>query len=346
MTRRNFLRKSIGGGALLAVATPAVAQSSPSLKLVSADTESATALKTRIEIATDNAMPVDVQTVEKNETGSLIESVANGDADMALVPLHHFVDQNLAFGIFDSMPFGLSAGELEGWISASEGGDMLNMLLADFGVTARLVNDKGTLPIWSRAPISDAAALAGLKIGSRGLGILSLRAMGAGAVFDLNDASVSWSDLDVIDGVSVVEMQAKGLTDTFSHLTRVNPNTPTALSVLIVADATMSDLSESAKVVLERACSAELAASRGQCFHDNATALSSADGVLTAYELPDDVWAGLNDGAKVVLKDIFDSGSNQASVVDAYVYFLTDIAGWSEIGEAAYYTGRKRLATL
>jgi TRAP-type mannitol/chloroaromatic compound transport system substrate-binding protein len=346
MIRRNFLRNSIGGSALFALATPVAAQSSPNLKLLSVDVESADALKTRIETATDKAMPIDVQSVADTDATSILASVASGDADMAMVPLHRFVDQNLAFGMFDSMPFGLSAGELEGWISASEGGEMLNTLMGEFGVSARLVNDKGTLPMWSRAPISDAAAFAGLKIGSRGLGILSLKAMGATTVMDLNDASVSWADLDVLDGVSVIEMQSKGLIDTFAHLTRVNPNTPTALSVLIVNDATMAGLSDSAKVVLERACSAELAASRGKAFHDNATALAGADGNLTAYDLPDDVWTGLNAGAKTVLKEIFESGQSQASVVDAYVYFLTDVAGWSEIGEAAYYAGRKRLTAL
>lgn len=344
MTRRNFLKKSIGGGALLVAAVPVASQTSESLRLLSADTTSAEALKLRIEVATDGGMPIELSSVE--DASTLLAAVANGEADMALAPLHRFVDQNLAFGMFDSMPFGLGAGELEGWISASDGREMLDLISGEFGTTCFLVKDDGVLPMWSRAPIADASSMSGLKIGSRGLGIQSLQAMGVTAVSDLNDASVSWSDLDVLDGVTVVEMQARGLTDTFPHLTNVNPNTPTCLSVLIVNNAKLDEMLDSARIVLQRACSAEFLTSRSKAFHDNATALSAAGDALSSYDLPDDVWTGLNTAAQSVLKDIFDSGQAQASIVDAYIYYLTDIAGWSEIGEAAYYSGRKRLAAL
>ena len=67
---------------------------------------------------------------------------------------------------------------------------------------------------------------------------------------------------------------------------------------------------------------------------------------VKAEDMPEDIWRALSEGAQSVLTTIFEEGDVQATVVDAYVYFLTDIAAWSEIGEAAFFTGRKRISSL
>jgi hypothetical protein len=38
---------------------------------------------------------------------------------------------------------------------------------------------------------------------------------------------------------------------------------------------------------------------------------------------------------------MFDAGDFAADAADAYLYYIGDVAGWSEIGETAYFLGRK-----
>ena len=346
MTRRNFLKQSIGGGALLSLATPAVAQAPASLRLLSTDRVSTTILTDKISAVSGGTLNIETQILPEADGPSMLSRVASGEADMCLAPLEQFVSQDLTFGLFSSMPFGMSTGELEGWIHASDGGDMLEMLGEDLGLSFRFAGDSGVKPMWSKRPLSNLDALKASKVGSRGLGVLNLKTIGVSSVVDLADPSVDLQALDVIDQMSVVDLQARGLAETFPHMTKTNPNAPSAVISLAMSNGAAAALSPAHKLLIERACSAALSEARAQSFHENATAILKAGSRFTPNAIPDDIWQALQGGAQNVLQTIFDQGDLQASVVDAYVYFLTDIAGWSEIGEAAFYTGRKRLVSL
>ncbi|MEP5759670.1 MAG: hypothetical protein ABJ327_10295 [Litoreibacter sp.] len=344
MKRRDFLTKSITGGALLSVAAPVAAQATAPLKLVTTDQRSADAFKTRIETTTAGEMSIEVEAVGLDAASDLLDRVSSGAANLGIVSLDSFLDKNMALGMFASMPFGMTTTELEGWISASEGRDMLDLLGEEYGVSIHLVVNNGMLPMWSKSPIENMSSLSGQKIGSSGLAIQSIIAAGATSVVDLRDPSVNWADLDVLDGVSATEMQEKGLIETFSNLSNANPNKPSAVSALIVNKDTMAAFSETEATILQRACSAELAVSSAMTFHENANIIGALDeSAFNAYDLPDDVWSGLNASARTVIEDIFNSGDLQATVVDAYIYFINDVSGWSDVGEAAYFVGRKRL---
>lgn len=346
MTRRNFLKQSLGGGALLSLATPAVAQAATTLRLLSTDAASAAVLAEQISAATGDALKVETTLVPLAEASGMLDLVSKGEADMCLTPLDSFLAQNLAFGLFASMPFGMSTSELEGWIHASDGGDMLAMLGEEHGVSFHLSGDTGTKPIWSKEPLSDLADLQGKAVGSTGLGILNLQQIGVQNVVNMHDPSIDLTALDVLDGISVTEMTESGLAGSFTHITLANPNKPSGLMTLAVGNNTLDGLSEGHSVILKSACSAALTDGRARSFHNDAIVLVEQGAALSSSPLPDDIWQAMSDGAQTVLATVFEEGDIQATVVDAYVYFLTDIAGWSEIGEAAFVTGRKRLVNL
>lgn len=346
MTRRNFLKKSIAGGALLPLAAPALAQSTTSLRLLSSDTTAAAALSSRISAVTDGPLSVETTEVPVSDASDMLGRVTAGEADMCLTSLDHFTSQSTAFGLFASMPFGMCAAELEGWAHASDGSDMLAMLAEAHGVSIRFAGNTGTKPMWSKQPLSDLAGFQGQAIASSGLGITNLKKANASNVSDLNSASTNLTDQDVLDGVSVTEMQQKGLLQTFPNMTLCNPNSPNGILALAVSNGAMDGMSEAQKIVIERASSAAMVSGQARAFHNDATALATAGSALTLQSMPDDIWNALRDSSQNLLTEIFESGDIEATVVDAYVYFLTDIAGWSEIGEAAFYAGRKRLASM
>lgn len=345
MTRRTFLKKSLGGGALFAVAGQAAAQTSPSLSLASADVATADALASSIDAVTAGGLAIDPTEVTASDSAGLLDRVAGGGLDLAVLPLRHLIGRSPAFAMFDSMPFGMSSGEVDGWLSASDGAEMLGMLTEGTGVSVRLVSDGGALPLWAKAPVVEGVDMRGLAVGARGLGIRCLRAAGVASVADLDDPSTDWRGLDVIEGASVLEMRDRDLTGTFPNVARVNPVSPTSFTALIANDAALEALSPSHRDLLETACAARLALSRSRAFHENTAALLDAGGAVGRFDLGEDTWRLLRAGSQAVLEEIFGAGDREAAIVDAYVYFITDIAPWSEVGEAAYYSGRKRVLT-
>ena len=345
MTRRTFLKQSIGGGTVLALATPAVAQSATLFRLLSTDAAAAANLADLISASSGETLTVETTIVPMADAASMLDRVSAGEADMCLTGLDRFLDKNRAFGLFSSMPFGMSTSELEGWLHASDGGDILAMLGEDNAVSFRFAGDTGQKPMWSKQPLTTLAALQGAAVGSTGLGIANLNGIGVQNVVDLHDPATDLAALDVIDGMTAVALAENGLAGAFPYVTTANPNTPSGVMALAISNAVFDGLSDGQQVIVERACSAALAHGRARHFHDDATAMAANAG-LTASDLPDDIWNALSDGAQTVLNTIFEEGNVQATAVDAYVYFLTDIAGWSEIGEAAFYTGRKQLSSL
>jgi len=344
MTRRNFLKQSIGGSALLSLATPAVAQSATVLRLLSTDEAAAATLAGLISAASGDAITVETTLVPMADAATMLDRVTAGEADMCLTGLDRFLAKNMAFGLFASMPFGMSTSELEGWIYASDGGDILAMLGEDNAVSFRFAGDAGIKPMWSKAPLSDLAGLQGSAVGSSGLGMANLTQIGVQNVVDINDPATDLAALDVIDGMTAVALAENGLADAFTNVTISNPNTPSGVLTLAIANSVFDGMSDGQQVLLERACSAALAHGHAKHFHDDATAMAAQS--ASAADMPEDIWRALSEGAQEVLTTIFDEGNVQAGAVDAYVYFLTDIAGWSEIGEAAFYTGRKQLSSL
>lgn len=342
MTRRHFLKQSIGAGALLSLATPAVGQTTKTLRLATTDTATAQTLATYVSTVTNGALTLEVDAIATADAPNLLGDVANGSTDMCLTGLDHFLEENLAFGLFATMPFGMCTGELEGWLHVSDGAEMLAMLAAPYGVSMQFAGDQGVNPIWSKQPLPTMADMQGLAVGSSGLGIRNLQQAGVANVTDL--ASADLASLDIIDGMSIADMAAANLTVAFPYITTNNPNRPSAVMSLITNNGVMDSLSEGEKSVIATACSATLNEARARNLHTSLTALDRES--LSVRAIPDDVWQALSTSAQTLLETIFNQGNTEATVVDSYVYFLTDVAGWSEIGEAAFYKGRQRSLAL
>ncbi|MEM9247196.1 MAG: hypothetical protein AAGB05_00720 [Pseudomonadota bacterium] len=355
MKRRDVFKTGLGASALVGLAASASAQTAVSpapqtlspmtLRLSGPDGPSTERLAQRISAASAGRLSFDVTAVAPAEAAAQLDTVSAGEVDMALIDLHRLIDRNTAFGLFDGMPFGLSASEIDAWIFAADGRAILDDLGAAHGVKIFLAADRGAMPLWSRVPLTDMDGLLSLSIGSRGLGKRALQAIGAAQVTDL-DAEEGWGNLDVLDGVGIAEMQAKGLTDAFPHVTRVNPNTPSSLTALVVAEAVFGQMDDAAQLLLQRGCTAAFTMSQASALQTNATARRELGDALTVYDLPDAIWMGLQSGAQQVLAEIFEGGPDNAAICDGFVFFLTDVARWSYIGEASFYAGRTRLNAL
>lgn len=341
MKRRTFLGAGLGITATAAAAAPAAAQGQLSLSLLTDRAEVASALAERVAGMSDGRITLEVTVAGSDAAFGFLDKVSAGDADMYLTSQDAFVPRNPAFGLFSAMPGGMSASELESWILASDGGIMWDDLGAEFGVKCFMAGDDGVMPLWSRDPISGLADLASGPVGSSGLGLQLLTEMGVNETVDVLSGA-DLGSLVALEGLSAAQMAASGLLSTYPHMITPNAGRPSAMLSAGVNLERWSGLSETDQVLLERCIMAEHGTQRALTMHQNVAALSKAGSAIITHEMPEDIWAAQMAAANTLMVKMFDAGDLAADAADGYLYFIGDVAGWSEIGETAYFLGRKK----
>ncbi len=339
MKRRTLL--GTGLGAMVVSGTTATAQSAAVMSMITDRPAAARSLADRVSRVSGGRIQIDVQQAPSAQSAGFLSTVSSGGADMYMAAEEAFVDTNAAFGIFSSMPGGMSSSELESWILVADGRFMWDILGEEYGVKSFMAGDDGALPIWSRAPLNSVADLATGRVGSVGLGKNVMQAIGASDVIDIRADDVDLSTLTAFEGLNVTQMADAGLLDIFSHMTAPSAGRPTSALSVGFNLSKWNGLSDADRLILERCIMAEHGRNRNQALHDSVVALRDAPGVTT-HEMPQDIWDAQVAASTETMFEIIDSGDLGADIGDAYLYFIGDVAGWSEIGEAAYFAGRKQ----
>lgn len=339
MKRRTLL--GTGLGAMVVAGTTAQAQSATVLSLITDRPAAAQALADRVARTSGGSIQINVQTAPAPDAAGFLSTVSGGGSDMYMTAEEAFVGTNAAFGIFSSMPGGMSPSELEAWILVADGRFMWDILGEEYGVRAFMAGDDGPMPIWSKAPLSGAGDLTGARVGSVGLGVNVMRAMGATDVVDIRADAVDLGSLDAFEGLNVAQMAEAGLLGAFPHMTTPNAGRPASSLSVGFNLGTWNGLSEVDQLLLERCIMAEHGENRSKAMHDSALALQAAGSDVTSHEVPQDIWTAQISASNAVMLDIIESGDLGADVGDAYLFFIGDVAGWSEIGETAFFLGRK-----
>lgn len=343
MKRRTLL--GTGLGAMVVAGAPARAQSAVALSLITDRPALAQALADRVARTSGGAVQITVQSSPSSDAAGFLAAVTAGDADMYFSAEEAFIETNAAFGIFSSMPGGMSPSELESWVQVADGRFMWDILGEEYGVKCFMAGDDGPMPIWSKAPISGLGDLTSGRVGSVGLGANVMRALGASDVADIRASGVDLASLDAFEGLNVAQMAETRLLGTFPYMTTPNAGRPaSALSVGLNLD-TWNGMSPENQMLIERCIMAEHGNNRAKAMHDSALALQAAGGAVTAQAMPQDIWDAQISASNSTMLDIIETGDLGADIGDAYLFFIGDVAGWSEIGEAAFFLGRQGVLT-
>ena len=341
MERRTFIAGIAGGGIAAAAAAPALAQGQRRLKLVTDRPEAALRLAARVSAASAGRLALDVAPLPEGAGPLMRAAVAAGEHDAYLGAEAMFAGQEPALALFAAMPAGMSSSEVESWISAADGGQMWDMVNEGAGIHAMLAGDDGPLPLWTREPMEASSGTAGLKgpVATFGAGIRMAEMSGAGAI-DLA-AGGGTADAFAVEGLSVAQMMRAGLHERFPCMTAPGLSFPSSTVALGLSAAAWDALPEADRFALGVAAAAHNAAERSLAAFENARALVNASGALRVAETPEEVWTAGRTAAETLLGEIEATGPAAMDAGGAYRYFLADVAGWSEIGEASYFKGRK-----
>src|SRR3954462_14324310 len=144
MKRRDFLKVSAAGAAATAVASPAIAQSSPEIKwrLTSSFPKSldtiyggAEVLSKQVAEMTDNKFQIQVFAAGELAPGlQALDSTSNGTVEVGHTVSYYYVGKGPAFSIFASVRFGLNARQANSWWYQGGGQELVNEFFKKFGV--------------------------------------------------------------------------------------------------------------------------------------------------------------------------------------------------------------------
>ena len=175
MKRRDFLKVSAAGAAATAVASPAIAQSSPEIKwrLTSSFPKSldtiyggAEQVAKYVAEMTDNKFQIQVFAAGEVVPGlQALDATSNGTVEMCHTVSYYYVGKDPTFAIFASVPFGLNARQQNSWWYQGGGKELGNEFFKKFGVIGFPSGNTGTqMGGWFRKEIKTVADLSGLKM--------------------------------------------------------------------------------------------------------------------------------------------------------------------------------------
>ena len=175
MKRRDFLKGSAAGAAVSAVASPAIAQSTPEIKWrmtssfpKSLDTIYGTAEVFTKQVAemTDNRFQIQLFPDKEIVPGlQAFDATANKTVEMSHTVSYYYVGKDPTFAVFASVPFGLNARQQNSWLLQGGGNELANEFFKKFGVIGLPCGNTGTqMGGWFRKEIKTVADLSDLKM--------------------------------------------------------------------------------------------------------------------------------------------------------------------------------------
>ena len=189
MKRRDFLKVSATGAAAAALASPAIAQSSPEIKwrMTSSFPKSLDTLYGGSEVfvkyvaeMTDNKFQIQVFAAGEIVPGlQVLDATSNGTVEMSHTVSYYYVGKDPTFAIYASVPFGLNARQQNSWWYQGGGEDLGNEFFKKFGVIGFPCGNTGTqMGGWFRKEIKTVADLSGLKFRIGGIAGQVLQKLG------------------------------------------------------------------------------------------------------------------------------------------------------------------------
>jgi TRAP-type mannitol/chloroaromatic compound transport system substrate-binding protein len=359
MDRRSFLKKAgvatAGAAAASTLATPAISQDKRELTMVTTWPKNFPGLGTGAQRVADRItnMTGGRLTVKLMAAGELVpafesfDAVSTGAADLYHGAEYYWQGKHKAFNFFATVPLGLTANELNGWIHNGGGQELWDELAAGFNIKPFMAGNTGVqMGGWFRNELNTLEDMKGLKMRMPGLGGEVLRQLGATAVSLPGGEifpSLQSGAIDATEWVGPWNDRAFGFQKILKNYYYPGFHEPgTGLSTGVNLDV-YNSLSDADKAVIAAACSAENDAMLSEYMANNGAALEALinqDGV-NLLEFPKDIWDQI---ASISIEVVNGAAEDDLGrrVLESFTKARKDIGGWTAIADTAYAMARAR----
>ncbi len=276
----------------------------------------------------------------------IFDTVSNGIAEMGHGSAYYWKGKNAAFQFFSTVPFGLTADEMNAWLYHGGGMELWQEAYAPFGLIPTAAGNTGVqMAGWFNKEINSLDDLKGLKMRIPGLGGEVLKRVGGTPVNlpggELFTAMQSGT-LDATEWVNPYNDLAFGFHKVAKHYYYPGWHEPgTTLECFINQKAFEALPADLQSIVLN----ASRVANQDMLTEYIARNNDALDTLVNQHKvdvrkLPDDVISNLRDLSDKVVREVAADSEQSQKIFDSFSTFREKVVRWQEISEKAYLNAR------
>ena len=276
----------------------------------------------------------------------VFDFVSSGGAEMGHSGAYYWKGKTEAAQFFSSVPFGMTAQEMNSWLYYGDGIKLWEEVYANFNLIPRPAGNTGVqMGGWFNKEINTTNDLKGLKMRIPGLGGEVLARAG-GTPFTLAGAEIFTSlqtgVIDATEWVGPYNDRAFGLHKAAKYYYYPGWHEPgPSLECIINKDA-YNSLTDQNKSIIDIACKAANVDMISDYMAKNYQALEFfKKEKVQIKQFPAEVLSKLNKISDEILLELSQKNNLSKKVYDSYVNFLSSVRPWTLISEDAYLSSFK-----
>lgn len=276
----------------------------------------------------------------------VFDAVSRGTAEMGHCAAYYWGGKSPAAAFFCTVPFGLNAMEMNGWLYFGGGLELWRELYAQFGLVPFPAGNTGVqMAGWFKREINSVADLAGLKMRIPGLGGEVMAKLGATPVNlpggELFSALQSGA-IDATEWVGPYNDLAFGLHRVAKYCYYPGWQEPGPTLECMVNKAAFESLPDDLKAVVESCCRAVNDSMLAEYTARNQAALETLqrEHAVEFRPLPPDVLDALRQASAEVLEQTAARDPFAARVYASVREFRANGQRWAAVSEQAYFASR------
>jgi len=303
-------------------------------------------LADRVKVMSDGRLTIKVYAAgELVPALEVFDAVSRGTAELGHGAAYYWKGKVPTAQFFTSVPFGLSAIEMNAWLSKGEGQKFWEEAYAPFGVKPMVVGNTGMqMGGWYNKEIDSLDDLRGLKIRMPGLGGEVLARLGAttvnlpgGEVF----TALQTGAIDATDWVSPYNDLAFGLHKAAKYYYYPGWQEPQAVLELLVNQKAMDTLPEDLQAILTEATRAASRDMMDDYVYNNALALDQLKQQGVEFKrFPDEVLGAMQEQSELVLGELAEQSELNGRIWASMKAFQEQVKPMHEISEKELYNWR------
>ena len=276
----------------------------------------------------------------------VFDAVSRGTAEMGHGAAYYWRGKSEAAQFFATIPFGLTAHEMNGWLYYGGGLDLWREVYAPFDLVPFPAGNTGVqMGGWFNKRIDTMADLRGLKMRIPGIGGEALR-MAGGTPVTLPGSEIftalQTGSIDATEWVGPYNDIAIGLNQVARYYYYPGWQEPGPTLECIINSDAWDSLPEDLQAIVRVACQAATLDMTSEYMARNATALAQleAEPNVEILSFPPAVLAGLKTLTLEVVEGLAASDPVFAKVWESYRQFQSGSEAWQRISEQAYLETR------
>ncbi|MEO0982333.1 MAG: TRAP transporter substrate-binding protein [Pseudomonadota bacterium] len=302
----------------------------------------------RIEALSEGRMEVKVHAAgELVPAFQAFDAVADGAVDFYHGAEYYWQAKSKAFNFFTSIPMGMTAQEIMGWIDFGGGQALWEELSAQFGIIAfQAANTGHQMGGWYRREINTLDDFRGLKMRIPGLGGAIVRGLGGAAVALSGGEIYQALQTGAIDATEWVGPW----NDFYLGFYREAPyyygpgfHEPGSSLAVGMNRKVWDGLTPNEQAIIRAACNDVNHLSLGEFTYQNSVHLDilTREHGTQLRRFPDEVMAEVQEIAMDVRADAGAGGDVERRIYESFEASLKIMRGWASISDGAFYASRE-----